>query len=164
MSLPVSPQFPSSPFELPPVLVEALLPRSQPLTSPKGTSIYGQGERCRGAFIVRSGSCQMTIRAANGSEVYQRTLGPGTILGLSATLCDHEYTSTAVTLEDSELAWIDTSSFQDFVRSRPDLSIVIVAIMSREVTDMNLRRANLASCRACGCPLADACSHHFPNS
>lgn len=125
--------------------------------------LYAQGDRCRGAFIVRTGRCQLTIRAADGVVVYQRILGIGCVLGLPATLCDHEYSTTAVALEDSELAWIDTARFQEFVRSRPDLSITIVAIMSREVMDMNLRRAKLGSCRACGCSLAEACSHHFPN-
>jgi CRP-like cAMP-binding protein len=125
--------------------------------------LYGQGDRCRGAFIIRSGLCQMSILADNGSVVYHRLLGRDCILGLPATLCDHEYSATAVALEGSDLAWIDTSSFQEFVRSRPDLSITIVSMMSREVTEMNLRRANIESCRACGCSLAEACSHHFPN-
>lgn len=152
---------PGCPFELPPQLVEALLPLSVPVASVKGQRIFEQGAPCRGAFLVRTGRSRLSIHAENGAEVFVRTVGPGCILGLPATLCSQPYSTSAVALEDSNLAWVDPPKFQEFVRTRPDLSIAVVQVMSRELAEMNARRANFASCKACGCPLADTCAHHL---
>jgi CRP-like cAMP-binding protein len=155
------PKVPGCSFELPSQLVEALLPITETVTSAKGAHIFQQGERCRGAYLVRVGLSQLTIHAENGREVLVRTAGPGCILGLPATLCGEPHSSTAVALEDSSLGFVDTAKFQDFIRSRPDLCIAIVQVMSRELAEMNARRANFSDCKACGCPLADTCAHHL---
>lgn len=159
--MPVNPHQNSCSFELPPQLVEALLPLAQQVSSAKGEEIFRQGSPCRGAFILRQGSSRLSILADSGAEVFSRTLGSGCILGLAATLCGHPYENTAIAMEDSDLAWIDAPTLQEFVRARPDLSIAIVQVMSRELADMHARRANFASCKACGCALADTCSHHL---
>ena len=104
------------------------------------------------------------MNGANGVEVYSRILDPGCILGLPGTLCGESYNMSAVTTEPSEMAWIAPEQFQAFIRSRPELSISIVEIMSRELTEMNSHRgANFRGCRDCGCPLAETCSHHLYN-
>jgi CRP-like cAMP-binding protein len=101
------------------------------------------------------------MRSGNGVEVYSRILDRHSILGLPATLCGESYNTTAVALESCELAHIEPRHLQEFIRARPDLSIAIVQAMSRELAEMNVRRANPNSCKSCGCPLADTCSHHL---
>lgn len=155
------PEKPQPSFALPPALIEALLPVSSLVVYTAGKEIFRQSDPCRGAFIVRSGRARLAILGATDNEVYSRVLQPGCILGLPATLCGGAYSTTAVALEPCELAWIELSHFQDFIRTRPDLSIAIVQAMSRELTDMNLRRVNRKACRSCGCPLAETCSHHL---
>jgi CRP-like cAMP-binding protein len=152
---------PQNPFALPPELIEALLPNSSAVAVAQGITIFRQADACRGAFILQSGRCRLSIQAANGVEVYSRILTPGCILGLPATLCGEVYNTSAVAIDSCELACIDVQSFQEFVRTSPDLSIAIVQAMSRELADMNVRRANLHACKSCGCPLAETCSHHL---
>lgn len=152
---------PISSFELPPELVEALVPLSTVVPVSRRQPIFRQGNPCRGAFLIRSGQCRVSILADNGIEVFVRTLGPGCILGLAGTLCSQPYNATAVALEDSTLALIDIPKFQEFIRARPDLSIAVVQVMSRELAAVNSRSANFAACKECGCTLADTCAQHL---
>ena len=69
----------------------------------KGAALFHCGDPLSGVFVVRKGAVTMSI---DGGTAYPpRTIGPGEVAGLPATLTGHYSLSARVT-EDAELGFI----------------------------------------------------------
>jgi CRP-like cAMP-binding protein len=98
----------------------------------KGTALFHCGDPLSGVFVVRKGAVTMSIDGENA--VYPpRTLGPGEIAGLPATLTGH-YSLTAKVTEDSELGFIPGHKVTGILECSPHLCMIAMRIMSDEIT------------------------------
>jgi len=57
-----------------------------PLSHPKGTALFGEGQPSRGVFILYSGRVKLFTSSADGKTLILRFADPGEILGLAGTL------------------------------------------------------------------------------
>ena len=97
----------------------------------RGTAIFHAGDRLSGVFVVRQGAVSMSVDGPHG--IYPpRTLGPGEIAGLPATLTGH-YSLTAKVVEDSELGFVAGPTVTEMLECSPNLCMIAMRLMSEEI-------------------------------
>lgn len=98
----------------------------------KGTALFHRGDILSGVFIVRKGAVTMSVDSEN--SIYPpRTIGPGEIAGLPATLTGH-YSLTAHVTEDSELGFIAGPQVSQMLECSPRLCMIAMRLMSEEIS------------------------------
>ena len=97
----------------------------------KGTALFHCGEPISGVFVVRKGAVTMSVEGNN--TVYPpKTLGPGEIAGLPATLTGH-YSLTAIVTQDAELGFIPGRKVTELLELSPHLCMIAMRLMSEEI-------------------------------
>jgi len=101
------------------------------VTLRKGTALFHCGDPLSGVFVIRKGAVAMSVDGP--SSVYpSRTLGPGEIAGLPATLTGH-YSLTARVIEDSELGFVPGPKVTEMLELSPRLCLAAMRLMSEEI-------------------------------
>jgi CRP-like cAMP-binding protein len=101
------------------------------VTLRKGTALFHCGDPLSGVFVVRKGAVTMSVDSEN--NIYPpRTLGPGEIAGLPATLTGH-YSLTARVTEDAELGFIPGPRVTEILQLSPHLCMMAMRLMSEEI-------------------------------
>ena len=112
------------------------------MTEPKGAVLFRRNEPAFGIFLVRTGSVSLRLESGEGKSTLDRTAEAGSIVGLPGTLTGGRYSLTAVTLEESDLGFVDRDSLIGLIQSDPAVGLEIMRALGEEVLQM---RAILAS-------------------
>jgi CRP-like cAMP-binding protein len=97
----------------------------------KGTALFHRGDPVSGVFVVRKGT--VTLSVDGPDALYPpRTLGPGEIVGLPATLIGH-YSLAARVAEDAELGFIPAPKVAEILECSPRLCMAAMRAMSEEI-------------------------------
>lgn len=124
----------TQPFGATVALSEALQTLGVAQTGRAGTHLFRSGDQVRGVFLLLKGSVRLTLDE-NGIS-YRRTVGPGSVLGLPATMCLKPYSLTAEVMEPLQYVFVECAIVKEFLRTRPDLCFQVVEILAREVREM----------------------------
>ena len=101
---------------------------------PGGHYLFRCGDPVSGVYTIRRGAVKMELQ--NASHVYPpRTLGPGEIVGLPATLTG-SYSLSALLAEDSELGFIPAARMSELLETSPRLCLLATRTISGEVARM----------------------------
>ena len=87
-------------------------------------------------FLIRKGKVRLDL---DGTSIASRTLGPGSLLGLPATLNQKPYSLTATAIEDCRLDFIDRDAVLQLLRENTFVCFQALQVLGTEITDM--RRA-----------------------
>jgi CRP/FNR family transcriptional regulator len=102
-------------------ILEALSQVGHKSIVPAGAILFVEGQTPRGVFIVCSGKVNLSTTSRGGKILILRTAGPGEALGLSATLSDVTYESTAETSTPCHLNFVDRKHFLELMQNHPTL-------------------------------------------
>jgi len=101
---------------------------------PAGTMLFRCGDPVSGVFLVRSGT--VSIFLDSKTQIYlAKTLGPGEIAGLPATLTG-TYSLSAQVVEDAELGFIPAVQVAALLERSPHLCLIAARAMSDEIARM----------------------------
>lgn len=114
-------------------------------TYPGGTHIITAEQPGEVVFIILSGTVKIYMDQTDGSTVILAILGPGDIVGEMSLIDSAGRSASVVTLEDSNLLWMDRSTFQLSLQRIPALNANLVRILSRRVRLANEQIQALAS-------------------
>jgi len=103
---------------------------------PRGAVLFRRGEPSLGVFLVRSGSISLRLESKEGEAILDRTVRCNSVVGLPATLSGGRYSLTAVTLEESELAFVGREALLELVGSNPAIGFEILHTLGEEVVQM----------------------------
>lgn len=84
---------------------------------PTGSTLFSEGEGARGVYIICKGLVKLSIASGDGKTLITRIAHAGEALGISSVLASHEYTTTAETLEPSQLKVIRRDDFVRFANT-----------------------------------------------
>ena len=73
---------------------------------------------------------------SDGKAIFDRTVLKDDIVGLPSTLAGGRYSLTAVTLEESELAFVESLSVIELMKRESDVSLEVLQALGEEVTRM----------------------------
>jgi CRP-like cAMP-binding protein len=114
----------------------ALLAKATLRREPKGAVLFRRGEPSLGVFVVRTGSISLRLESKKGEAMLDRTVTRDGIVGLPATLSGARYSLTALTLEESELAFVERETLLELVKSSPGIGFEILHALGEEVVEM----------------------------
>ena len=113
--------------------LRTLAGRLQSTHIPVGAEILRQGERGRGACLLRSGRVEVVVREDNGSERRICSLGPGALFGEGALLTDAPRSATVRATEPCELLAIHRSDFLEvMVANRQSAGSILELLALRQ--------------------------------
>lgn len=122
-----------------------LLAKATLRKEPKGAILFRRGEPSLGVFLVRTGSIRLRLESKEGEAILDRTVTRDAIVGLPATLCGGRYSLTALTLEETELAFVDRKALLELVVSDPDISFAMMHVLGEEIGQMREVLASVPS-------------------
>ncbi len=108
---------------------------SSTVTKTRGTLLFRRGDPASGVFLVRKGT--VTLELDSAERIYRtRTLGPGSVAGLPASVSGNAYSLTAKVAEDSELGYIPREKLIKLLGENPHLCFSAMKVMSSEISRM----------------------------
>ena len=118
-----------------PELNKALQSAAKAVKKKEGALLFRAGAQARGVYLVKSGRVRLQLEGAGG--LYPtRTLGPGAIVGIPATVSGEPYSLTAEAVEDCELAFISRKQLLALLRENTTAALQILQILSEEIYQM----------------------------
>lgn len=129
-----------------------LLAKASLRKEPKGAVLFRRGEPSLGVFLVRTGSISLRLESKKNEAILDRTIMRDGIVGLPATLSGGRYSLTALTLEESELAFVERDALLELVKNTPAIGFEILRVLGEEVVEM---REILASIPGAADPNSD---------
>jgi CRP-like cAMP-binding protein len=103
------------------------------LAKPRGALLFQRGEHVAGVFLVARGTVRLGLES-DPRGFPSRRLGPGSVVGLPATLSNSPYSLTAEVLEDSEVVFVPAPILLDLLREKPQLCFDVMSILAEELT------------------------------
>ena len=111
-----------------------------------GTFLFRRGDAVTGIFLISTGAARLGLDEDPG-VFPSRPVGPGSVLGLPATLSNSDYNLSAEVIEDSELIYLSRQQLLDLLRDQPNLCLLVNDILTQELTQT---RAALERVRRAG--------------
>jgi CRP-like cAMP-binding protein len=127
-----------------------LLAKARRVPEPKGAVLFRRDEPAFGIFLVRKGSISLRLESEEGKAILDRTVTRDSIVGLPATLSGGRYRLTAVTLEESELAFVDRLALIKLIKGDPSIGLELMRALGEELLQMrailaqHLRRSKVS--------------------
>jgi CRP/FNR family transcriptional regulator len=72
----------------------------------KGATLFREGERPTGIYVVLEGSAKLSVNSAQGKTMVLGLFGPGTILGLAAAVLGRTHAATAEVLRPTKVLFV----------------------------------------------------------
>jgi CRP-like cAMP-binding protein len=113
-------------------LLEGLEDITYPIEREAGSILLCEGE-CGGIFLLCRGKARLTMYSRTGEKLSFRTVGPGYLLGLPASMRNKPYNFTAELLQDSQVAFVRNQDIPTLLRRRGDLCFRVVQTLSHEL-------------------------------
>jgi CRP/FNR family transcriptional regulator, cyclic AMP receptor protein len=116
--------------------LQALATRLEERTVEPGTTIFHQGEPGATMFLIQEGSVEIYLGQGRG-KVALATLATGQYFGELSLLDGGARSATATTLKPTVLLGLDRDDFVDYVKSRPQVALSILAEMGERMRQTN---------------------------
>src|SRR5690349_16590453 len=112
------------------------------IVKPKGSIVFKRSDEPLGGFLVRRREIGLCL-VSNSKAFRRRVLGPGSIIGLPASVSGNPNSLTAEVIQDSELAFVSRLSLVQCLRNNPNCGFEIISMLCSEICDMrSLLKAN----------------------
>jgi len=122
-------------FKVDDQLRSIILRNSEAVHAKAGTTLFREGDKVRGMYLVVSGKVDLLLHSA-GLVSLQRPTTSGCLLGVPASINRHPYSLTAVVREDAELRFVSTQELAKLMKAEPTLTMQLVTMLSEEVRAM----------------------------
>lgn len=106
-----------------------------PVSKPKGTVLFNQGEPAIGIYLLDKGKVALHLDC--GRRIFPtRVVSPGCVIGLPGALSGTGYSLTAETLDDCTLDFIPRERLLEFLRDNPAHCFQLVELLSKEISEL----------------------------
>jgi CRP-like cAMP-binding protein len=119
--------------KLSPDLWQALQGIKSVRTYAKGATIFLQGTTAEGVYVVEAGQVRLLLTTNQRRPQLLDIAGPGTILGLSESMCGDIYRLTAQAEDHASIAFIPRDRLLEFLRAHCDLCMQVVRLLSDDL-------------------------------
>jgi CRP/FNR family transcriptional regulator len=98
-----------------------------------GQTVFMQGDKAAGLFVVLSGRVKVFKLSPKGREQTLMIMGRGDPIGEVAVLSGEAYPASAEALEPSEVLYIPRQAFLDLVAREPEVAMRLLAALSERL-------------------------------
>jgi len=97
---------------------------------PNGATLFVEGQKPRGVFILCNGRVKLSTSSADGKTLILRVPEKGEILGLAATVSGQPYQASAEVLEPAQANFIARNDFLEFLKTFGDAALRVAQQLS----------------------------------
>jgi CRP/FNR family transcriptional regulator, dissimilatory nitrate respiration regulator len=115
----------------------------------KGMTLFSQGDRAEGFYLVISGKVKIYRLSPQGHEYVMRIVGSGETIAEAAVFSGKTYPASAETLEDSRLYYLKKADFLTLIQESPQLALNMMTGLSQllrhlaqQVEDLSLKEVS----------------------
>lgn len=116
--------------ELPAAQLQELIPLLHRKTFASGTAMMTAEQAGEVVYLIQTGTVKVCAESEDGSEVILTILGPGEIVGEMSALDQPMRSASVVTLEKTEVLWIDRTLFHRCLLTMPRMTYNLACILS----------------------------------
>jgi CRP/FNR family transcriptional regulator len=109
--------------------IQALATRVSKKRLQKGELLFGEGDPCKGLYLVASGKIRIFKLSPQGREQVLAIEGPGSSFAELPVFDGGNYPAAASASEDAELLFVSRRDFQNFCREHPDVALKVIAVV-----------------------------------
>ena len=102
---------------------------------PGTTFLFKQGEPAKNLYIIDSGIVEILFKPFDGPDLSVSRISRGGVFGWSSTLGRDSYTSTARTLEASEIYRFNCLELQTMCEQNPDTGVIILDRLASAIVE-----------------------------
>ncbi len=110
----------------------------------KGETIFSEGEVAKGFYIIKSGKVKIYKISFEGKEHILHIFGPKEPFGEAPAFTGAKFPAHACALTQSELIYFDRELFLKLIKEIPEISIKIIALLSRRLHNFTTIIENLS--------------------
>jgi CRP/FNR family transcriptional regulator, cyclic AMP receptor protein len=99
-------------------------------TYPKGATLFVEGQKPRGVFILCNGRVKLSTSSADGKTLILRVPEKGEVLGLAATVSGQPYQASAEVLEPAQANFIARNDFLEFLKTYGEAALRVAQQLS----------------------------------
>jgi CRP-like cAMP-binding protein len=103
------------------------------ISESKGTVLFQRGDPARGLYLICSGRVSVALDT-NNLAYPPRILGPGSVLGLPATVAGSPYSLTAEVVDKAELAFVPRAAMLNCLSTNQALCFEVMQLLSGEIS------------------------------
>ena len=115
---------------LPPSALKHLESITAAASYPKGATLFVEGQKPRGVFILCNGRVKLSTSSADGKTLILRVPEKGEILGLAATVSGQPYQASAEVLEPAQANFIARNDFLEFLKTYGEAALRVAQQLS----------------------------------
>ncbi|MBK6494883.1 MAG: Crp/Fnr family transcriptional regulator [Gemmatimonadetes bacterium] len=112
--------------DIPEPVLEKLASRCVPRTVGDGFTLFRNGDRCSGLYLVLDGQVRIYRTATDGREQTLSLEGPGRPVAELPLFDGGPYPASAVTVTPSRLAFLPRAEFEHAFQTDPDVATAVV--------------------------------------
>jgi CRP-like cAMP-binding protein len=112
-------------------------------TYKKSQLIFRQGNPANGLYCVHSGRIKIVISNRDGKDTIVRLAGAGDLIGHRAIFSSENYHASAVSLENSVVAFLPKDYVLNLMNKHPNISLLILKQLSKHIGVSDLLNACL---------------------
>jgi CRP-like cAMP-binding protein len=109
--------------------MQALAGRVSKKRVQRGELLFGEGDPCKGLYLVVSGKIRIFKLSVAGREQVLAIEGPGSSFAELPVFDGGSYPAAASASEDAELLFISRKDFQNFCREHPEVALKVIAVV-----------------------------------
>jgi CRP-like cAMP-binding protein len=99
---------------------------------PRFTVLFRRGDKPSGMFVVLGGKVSLGFGV---DSAFDRSYGPGALLGLPSTVTRRDYCMTATVTEDAELGFWSPDALDSLLHNRPDLCQQLLVTLGEKMAE-----------------------------
>jgi len=102
------------------------------LSHPAGAILFGEGQTCRGIYILCKGRVKLATSSNQGHTLILKIAQPGEVLGLNTTVSGGPHELTAETGQPCQLNFVKREDFLKFLKEHTEANMQVAIHLSRE--------------------------------
>jgi len=104
---------------------------TSPAIYPRGATLFMEGQRVRGAFVLCSGKAKLSAASRDGKIIITKISEHGDVLGLNATISNRPYEVTAKMVEPGQANFIPADALLQFFHDYGEVGLRVAQQLSR---------------------------------
>jgi CRP/FNR family transcriptional regulator len=103
---------------------------------PKGQTIFAQGDKAKGFYLVATGLAKIYLLDPNGRERILHLCGPGTVFGAAAVFKPGGYPASAEAVKTTETLLLPSQGLRDMMAENPDFSLTLFGLFAQKLIEL----------------------------
>ena len=117
------------------ILLEFIRESAETIALPKGSTLFQEGEPCRGAYYVVEGELELTLTSGE-KRLRVQVVRPGHLLAIASVISNSDHQCSAYAVQDSKLAFIAAEQMMNFLR-QPEPCLVAIENLGADLLDLS---------------------------